>query len=827
MTKIIRFFLIAVIYTITIANISGQCGIFDLTASFDECDGTSYQAHINFQVDQNIPIDTFSVTINGDYIGDYVTQQLPITIHNVGIADNYHVLVCGTYLSGQDLFECCEDVNVTPPACNTDCAISNLHYSDLSCDGTHFEATINFDVQNPGNDYFDLFIDGEFFDYYLIDDLPINISSAYDNSQNHLPIKVCINDVPDCCETVVLDLSNCVQECVIDNVIVEQHDCENGQFYVDIEVHASGYGNDGFNVRGNGHDYGNFSYEEPFITLGPFDGDGTTSYEFVIIDNHFPDCQYEYDFGTVDCDHTCTLGAIYAAPYCEDENAYANIYFYSEGMTGNFSVHGNGHNYGTYEYDGDTTSILVGPLPAIADTVYEFIVIDETNDGCISDYTLLDVFDCGGGECEIGALIVEAYDCQDGLFKVDLAFESAHTSDTYFVFVNGEIFGPFNYNEPYVTIGPFAGDGETPYSFYVIDGEDAGCYSYYELGTIDCPEPEELVWPGDANNNNRADHYDILNIGVGFGETGEDRPSQGNDWNGVEAPDWNQTFPTGLNYKYADCDGNGHIDEGDLAVIVDNYGETHGTPLAITPLPSTNTDPMVFLAFPTNIPEGVPFEIPVILGTANTPMNDLYGTAFTIQINPILLESFHITEVQFHSSWMGTPGEDLIYISKIHEGTGKIDIGISRTNHLNASGYGQVATLVGIVDDIAGISEVNNDIELRSPIAVDVEQNLLPIFTPMNHLVTDALDKEKPSTVDLINALVLFPNPTEGDVIHLGSKYDVGFENITATDINGQNVAIKIMNEGRQISLMHAPPGIYIISIQIGEQIVKRKIVRQ
>ena len=826
MNKIIKLSLFTLLLTLSHANVFAQCGIIDLTASVSDCDGTPNHAIINFNVIDTFSIDSFRLTINNEDFGTYSTATLPLTISNLFAASSYHILVCGDYYIGNDLVECCEDINAIPEDCNPDC--------------------------------------------------------------------------------------------VINDAIVETHDCENGQFYVDIEVHAENTGADGFSVVGNGHDYGDFSYDSTFITIGPLAADSITPYEFIITDNHFPDCQFEYNLGIINCDNQCTLGEIQASALCEGGN-YAIIDFDAPGMTGAFEVHGDGHNYGVFDYSPTgSNTVTVGPLADISGNQYEFIVIDATNPDCVSSYTGLDVFNCNGdctlseleitshcegdkyayisflsdsstgsfsvhgnaqdygtfdygtgvltsvyvgplpeinddpyefiitdtanpdctieGElenfdctegCHIDDLQVEVNDCNNGEFMANLTFNTANVAGTYFVFTNGQVFGPFNYADANTTIGPLNGDGETTYSFYLIDGNDPSCYAYQEIAPVDCAALEDLVWPGDANNNHISDHYDILYVGVGFDAEGDDRAEQGATWSGTEAPDWNQTFEGGLNYKFADCDGNGRIDSADVAVIEDNFGETHGTPTSPTPLPATDLDPAIYLGFPANIPAGVPFEIPIIMGTASTPVHDLYGTAFSITIDPILLESFHITAVQFPESWLGTPGENLIHISNIDASTGRVDIGISRTDHNNESGYGQIATIIGIIDDIAGIADVNEGITILDPVALDASQNGLPIATPVNQITTSIDSNQKSNEVAIINSMSIYPNPSSQNIIQLNNEFDSGFEVTAIHNINGEKVTATIKNDGKEIDTTNLSAGLYIISIKVGSQTIRRKFVKQ
>ena len=63
---------------------------------------------------------------------------------------------------------------------------------------------------------------------------------------------------------------------------------------------------------------------------------------------------------------------------------------------------------------------------------------------------------------------------------------------------------------------------------------------------------------GDVDGNQTVEHFDMLYIGYAFGATGTPVPT-GTPANGgsAPAPQWDESFPSGLNYAQADIDGNG------------------------------------------------------------------------------------------------------------------------------------------------------------------------------------------------------------------------------------------------------------------------------
>ncbi len=77
--------------------------------------------------------------------------------------------------------------------------------------------------------------------------------------------------------------------------------CLCGQFFAVLSFEFDNVGSGGFDIVGNGNNYGTFGYDhaQPII-LGPFPGDGT-NYEFVVRDHFHPDCHDAVEMGEVVC----------------------------------------------------------------------------------------------------------------------------------------------------------------------------------------------------------------------------------------------------------------------------------------------------------------------------------------------------------------------------------------------------------------------------------------------------------------------------------------------------------------------------------------------
>ena len=191
-----------------------DCGIFDLEVEVGECnnDGT-YNIILNFEV-QNPGNDFFAA--NGNILGTFAIAELPVTIENypqTGEPVDFAVVCIN------DQPNCCADVEWQAPDCNSggDCAISNLQVEVGDCNpaanGT-YPLTINFDVENPGNDFFDVFVrNEEYIGTYLIADLPVTIEEFEVSGLPFDFVEVCINDVQNCCAETEWESPACNADC--------------------------------------------------------------------------------------------------------------------------------------------------------------------------------------------------------------------------------------------------------------------------------------------------------------------------------------------------------------------------------------------------------------------------------------------------------------------------------------------------------------------------------------------------------------------------------------------------------------------------------------
>lgn len=221
----------------------------------------------------------------------------------------------------------------------------------------------------------------------------------------------------------------------------------------------------------------------------------------------------------------------------------------------------------------------------------------------------------------------------------------------------------------------------------------------------------DCVWPGDADLNRRVQARDVLPIGLAYNRTGPGRPMPGIGFEGQTAPDWPLQFTgiyEGINFKHADADGNGAINELDIDAIRVNYGlEVPSDFIAESGRSgewarSGAGDPPLFVVFESDSVEaGDTLRGTVHAGTALEPVSDLYGYSFELELPMAFLDSSFF-ELDFSPSWLDDDG-DVSGFYQFVSSQGFVDIGYSRTDQTARTGSGPLFDFgVIVVDNLDG-----------------------------------------------------------------------------------------------------------------------------
>ncbi|MEO0473773.1 MAG: T9SS type A sorting domain-containing protein, partial [Bacteroidota bacterium] len=337
---------------------------------------------------------------------------------------------------------------------------------------------------------------------------------------------------------------------------------------------------------------------------------------------------------------------------------------------------------------------------------------------------------------------------------------------------------------------------------------------------------EGLVWPGDVNSDGVANVRDIPFLAKAWGETGPPRTTQSIAWQGWPALDWSNQFFNGANYKHADCNGNGHVGFVDLLAILANYGQTHNKGGN-----GTEDDPPLFLQFSQDsVGVGQMVEVDVMLGNTDLPVDSIYGLAFSISYNPTLIDSGSLVFTPVNS-WLGTDSVDLVHLEKDLPGDGMFEIGMSRTDQAEVSGYGMLGKVSFItVDNIAGKNDLIAEdlrLDIQPLTAIKFSEDELVLHGCPDSIVVTQLELATSIEPEvLLEGLSIFPNPSKGQ-FHLDVSTHF-LQRLHISDLSGRMVFQAEINASEyDLELSHLPKGVYLLKGESAQGVWTEKLVIQ
>ncbi len=240
-----------------------------------------------------------------------------------------------------------------------------------------------------------------------------------------------------------------------------------------------------FTIRGNGKEYGSFSYSNLPIVIDGLNGDCHTEYEFVITDCGNQTCHAEFVLGKVCCENLCNISnVVLERTLCDSlKKFYVYLNFKHQNTSSCFSVQVNGHALGKFPYT--SLPVKLGPFEADCQTPRVFQIVDCDIDLCSARAEMEKV--CCENKCELSHLSIEKSGC-DSLrqFYAFLKFNASNTSDSFGIWVNGKPFGKFKYGNTAYKVGPLTGDCTTKYNFLIKDLFKPDCAMDSLWGPVCC-----------------------------------------------------------------------------------------------------------------------------------------------------------------------------------------------------------------------------------------------------------------------------------------------------------------------------------------------------
>lgn len=336
------------------------------------------------------------------------------------------------------------------------------------------------------------------------------------------------------------------------------------------------------------------------------------------------------------------------------------------------------------------------------------------------------------------------------------------------------------------------------------------------------------LWPGDINNDGIVSNIDVLYAGLAWGTTGPPRTNADITWmaQDITTP-WAETFPNGLNYAYADTNGDGIINQFDIInAIKDNYGLTHGT---VTPFVFSDgiagVDPALKLENTTGgVSLGGTLDIDLNLGDLNIPANDFYGIAFSIEYDDSIIDEIDFNEDA--GSWIVSTGDDIHELTLKNTVTGEYDVAVTRKDQISVSGFGKIGSLGIVIEDIVVglVSDTTVYLGVNDLVIITHEMNEIPVVSD-----SIAITIQNTTPIKDINEsnshVSIQPNPTSNFfVVQSGVTM---IKAIGLYNLLGEQISLTQGIEENHYTYLttQLPSGIYIVMIQTNLGIESKKII--
>ena len=259
------------------------------------------------------------------------------------------------------------------------------------------------------------------------------------------------------------------------------------------------------------------------------------------------------------------------------------------------------------------------------------------------------------------------------------------------------------------------------------------------------------VWPGDANLDLESNHYDILPIGIHYGEIGPKRNIISSDWRGHESQDWSKQLWGDINNKHGDANGDGIINMDDILIVQQNFAYSHPWQ------PRANTTNQLSIDWDVDdIDVGETAVLTVSI--PDTIDVSMYGLGFEIDLDPVVFD-YGTLVFDFSDSWLGTEDNDLITFGFYDENLGQIYIAETRNDHQEFTGNGELVKIYvtakanssntgAILTTEGGVTAQGDTVEFNGG---EDGTNVNSIDDRDNYMVKD---------------LIVFPNPTSDNVTY-------------------------------------------------------------
>lgn len=345
------------------------------------------------------------------------------------------------------------------------------------------------------------------------------------------------------------------------------------------------------------------------------------------------------------------------------------------------------------------------------------------------------------------------------------------------------------------------------------------------------------VWPGDVNDNGVVNAVDLLYWGVAFGAEGPARAVTNSDWSAQPFPTpWAQSFDNGLNYAYADCNGDGVVNQDDFDDAIDeNFGEEN-PPIGFEGYANASGNAPKLKLTPSQVlvEEGAMVSVALSIDNSQVALDSFYGMALQLSYTTGLLEGDDGPDFDLEEdSWLES---DESYVQELFvddDGMGTAQLGITRTNQQSITAQsGVIGQFELIVEDIIVGLEVDTFyLTIDSVFLSNDRMTAIPVI-PDTTFIVIAKDTTKLTTnwkeIDLTEQATMiqvYPNPAT-DVVFVRSPIPVRQLRLVSSNGNvwqeQSSIAPSLVSE---LSVAGLPAGVYWLQVFTEGGVLHKRIV--
>ena len=318
---------------------------------------------------------------------------------------------------------------------------------------------------------------------------------------------------------------------------------------------------------------------------------------------------------------------------------------------------------------------------------------------------------------------------------------------------------------------------------------------------------DDCVYPGDVNKDGIVNGLDVLYIALANEKSGPLRKLADMQSTPQPCKSWNGHFKNGINFKHADCDGDGEIHSGyayssnELDTLENRYTNTP-TPMVFN-RGSINDPPLYYKFDKSSYGPGDTARLDIFLGMPDIPFQNILGLTFSVNFSTPIVDSVNAFAYGDDNNFFIQPGVYFIH----HLPFAQFDFTFANREHTGQSGFSKLASIYMPI--LSTISSLNNFIPIKfgNNYQVNDSGDFLPVYlTDANHLGIQAQETA-------FGNVSVYPNPAVSSItISLEKETNV---NILLYDSRGRVVYDKPDFQGKDINLYrnNLPSGLYLLRL--------------